>query len=928
MEIVKRLITVVFLCLGMFVSAQQKVEILENNTQYSFKPFYHIANEGETSFEKIKNADFTIQHIEKREIGRAYWRKFFIDVHSKKHPDFMQIITSKADKITLYIPLKNGTYKTQITGFSISKVINEIEELQTLYVKTDEVDFSKPFYTKNVPMSVFGLQSIHSNLDNYYIVTHADRPIVLDKYYKDRKHKENNFNYIYTLLIGMIIISFIYFFLHFLITQKIYFLFYSLYLFFLIFNYGYRTFYFYNFYSDIHPYLYFYINDIGQLLSNLSYILFVNTFINLKDNYPKLYPFYKTMLWYFILFIVLYTIVIIINPFFEYRDLVIRTNIYIISFVSMLLVSYMMFTKYLLHTTIVFIGSVIITIGYITATILDDFFVLVPIIVLDTVIFMSLITYLDLLHFKRSLEREKIASINEIKTNFFTNISHEFRTPLTLISGPIQSELQREDLTPKQRDNFRIIKRNADRLLNLVDQLLSISKTESKDIRLHITKQNVISFVGSIIEGFQYLAIQKGIEFNTQLNAAKQDTWFDKEVIDKIINNLLSNAIKYTPENGTINCSASVKNGLFYFDIENTGKGLTKDQQEKIFERFYQLDVNSDGVGIGLSLIKDLTYLHKGNISVKSEINKTTTFSLQIPIEKSVFPKDSILEVYAEQIVPHLHESIVRSDSLEEVLDDTMLHSDKPILLIVDDNKDILTYVGSIFSSQYAIIKAVNGKEGVDLAIKHIPDIIISDVMMPEMSGTELCQTLKTDQRTSHIPIILLTAKAGEDNELTGFETGADAYIIKPFKEELLKVRVEKLIESRKKLQLYYSKNNSLKKGKTIKAPLAEQQFLERLQDVLDQHLTENSFNAVMFSDILGMSRMQLHRKLKAIIGVSTSEFIKIERLKLALEKLKKPTSNISDIAYDIGFNDHAYFSKCFKEKYHCTPTEYQKRCN
>jgi len=247
-----------------------------------------------------------------------------------------------------------------------------------------------------------------------------------------------------------------------------------------------------------------------------------------------------------------------------------------------------------------------------------------------------------------------------------------------------------------------------------------------------------------------------------------------------------------------------------------------------------------------------------------------------------------------------------------------------PILLIVDDNADIRTYVSSLFESTYTILKAKNGQEGIDLAIERIPDIIISDIMMPVKTGIDLCNMLKVDERTSHIPIILLTAKAGEEHEIKGIKTGADDYVTKPFNEELLKTRVEKLIENRKKLQLRYSQEVILR-PKDITITSVDEQFLERLQKVLDNKLLESSFSIENFSKAVGMSRMQLHRKLKALTGLSASEFIRSQRLKLAAQLLKKSEINVSQVGYSVGFNDHAYFSKCFKEMYHCTPSEYVK---
>jgi len=357
---------------------------------------------------------------------------------------------------------------------------------------------------------------------------------------------------------------------------------------------------------------------------------------------------------------------------------------------------------------------------------------------------------------------------------------------------------------------------------------------------------------------------------------------------------------------------------------------LSKEEQDKVFERFYQLNENKQGVGIGLALVKELVNLHKGKITVESIPNEWTTFKVIIPIHKEVFNEKEIEDKVA---IRSTDEEMINLEDLDEtskvdMVTDTSKDSDSqqdldnPILLIVDDNADIRTYMSTIFKDIYTILTAKNGQEGIDLAIAHIPDIIISDIMMPVKNGIELCNTIKVDERTSHIPIILLTAKAGEENEIEGIKTGADDYVTKPFNEELLQLRVEKLIEGRKKLQERYSQEVILK-PKDIAITSVDEQFLQRLQKVLDDKLVESSFSIENFSQAVGMSRMQLHRKLKALTGLSATEFIRSQRLKLAAQLLKKSEINVSQVGYSVGFNDHAYFSKCFKEMYHCTPTEY-----
>ena len=527
-----------------------------------------------------------------------------------------------------------------------------------------------------------------------------------------------------------------------------------------------------------------------------------------------------------------------------------------------------------------------------------------------------------LLYRNRQKTTRKLRELDLAKSNFFANISHEFRTPLTMISGPIQSKLQKENLSAEDKSNFGMMHRNATRLLSLVDQLLDISKIEAGNLQLKISKQNLFSFIGSIADSFTHQAAQKELNYLVYNNPVDIDAYFDSDIVEKITVNLLSNAIKYTPQKGSIVCNTTVKNGHLYFTVKNTGKGLTKTDVSNIFERFYQVNENRDGVGIGLALVKELVKLHKGNITVDSIPNDWTTFEVVIPISKDDFSKNEFNQERRSTI--DLEEQMTPEDSIVEKNDSGDEIEENPILLIIDDNLDIRNYVSGLFKKSYTILKAEDGQEGLNLALERIPDIIISDIMMPNIGGIELCNTLKEDERTSHIPIILLTAKAGEENEIEGIKTGADEYITKPFNEKLLKIRVEKLIENRKKLQLRYSQEVVLK-PKDIAITTVDEQFLERLQDVLDTKLVESSFSSENFSKAVGMSRMQLHRKLKALTGLSASEFIRSQRLKLAAQLLKKSEINVSQVGYSVGFNDHAYFSKCFKEMYHCTPTEYVK---
>lgn len=505
-------------------------------------------------------------------------------------------------------------------------------------------------------------------------------------------------------------------------------------------------------------------------------------------------------------------------------------------------------------------------------------------------------------------ETERLKKLDEFKTKLYTNISHEFRTPLTLISGPIDHQLSKGHLKPEDRKELGLVKQNTNRLLNLVNQMVDLSMIDSGQIQLKVSKGNLNILLTQIVSAFRYKASEKGIEINSKIERLNS-VWYDPDIIEKTVSNLFSNAIKYAPESSSIIFDANQQEDNLVISIINTTKTISKKDLGKLFERFYQDDTTAEGVGVGLALVKELVTLSKGRIIANSIDTNKIQFTVTLPITKKAFHPSEIYKNENEE------------ELLYDVNAEANLNDDGPSLLIVEDDADIRTFIATIFKGTYKIIDAKNGKTGVEKALKHIPDVIISDVMMPVRDGIYLCNTLKHEALTSHIPIILLTAKVGEAHKKAGLKTGADAYVTKPFDPETLKLRVEKLIENREKLQKHFSKGFTV--SPDIQISSTEEDFLKRLKKVLDVHLVDPDFTSVAFAEKMGMSRTQLHRKLKAIAGVSTSEFIRSQRLKLSVDLLRKSDSTISEIAYQVGFNTPSYFIKCFREVYNCTPNEY-----
>ena len=517
----------------------------------------------------------------------------------------------------------------------------------------------------------------------------------------------------------------------------------------------------------------------------------------------------------------------------------------------------------------------------------------------------------------RQKTTKKLLELDNAKNTFFANISHEFRTPLTLINGPIEDLLGSKKLSPSEAKNLKAALRNTQRLKDLVDQLLALARLESGNLKLNIQCANMPDFLIAHAEAFIFSCSEKNIKFSVEVPKEEANDWFDQDILKKILYNLMGNAIKYTPEKGSITLKGARVANNYEISVVNSGKYIPLEKQEKIFERFYQTSSKNPGAGIGLSLTKELTEVHKGSIAIKSEENGLTEFKVQIPVNKNAFSDQEIFSEYEKSGQPE-EPAVVELPTQKEII----LPEDAPTMLVIDDSKDIRDYVSSIFEYTYTIHTANNGKEAFEIAIEVIPDIVISDVMMPGEDGFTFTKHLKEHQLTSHIPVILLTAKTQVTSKLEAMGIGADAYITKPFNSQLLKANVENLIENRRRLQQRFAQEVVLM-PKDIAISSADEKFLELLQKVLDKNITDSNFTIEDFGKEMGVSRMQLHRKLKALTGQSASEFLKTQRLKLALKLLKEKKISIAEVGYTVGFNDPSYFTKCFKQEFGRSPSEY-----
>ena len=552
-------------------------------------------------------------------------------------------------------------------------------------------------------------------------------------------------------------------------------------------------------------------------------------------------------------------------------------------------------------------------------------------------------------------EREET---DKIKSRFFANISHEFRTPLTLILGPAEKiNSQTSDDIVKDSG---IIKKNSKRLLQLVNQLLDLSRLEAGKLKLEASRNNIVSFVKGIVLSFESLSEEKDITLKIESEKEFIEVYFDKEKMIKILSNILSNAFKFTPSDGKITISINTnprfdsytiqegkEGGFVEIKIRDTGIGIPKEELPKLFDRFYQVDSSltkeQEGTGIGLALTKELVELHRGSISVQSEkgnpfkgVTSWTEFTLNFPLGKDHLREEEVVGEKGKNIILSETENLIPSgigEGNEAVNSNNVAAAgeDKTIILIVEDNYDMREYIKESLGEDYFIEEAINGEQGIRKATSIIPDLIISDMMMPKMDGNEMTRILKNDERTSHIPIIILTAKSGQENKLEGLETGADDYLTKPFDIRELQIRIKNLINQRKKLQKKLSKiemRSSDKKGnesqsitdKPIKLRSIDEKFLNKIQKIVNEHISEEDFSIEELGSEVGMSRSQVLRKIKALTGKSPSIYVRSIRLLKAKVMIENGDGNISEIAYSVGFSSPVYFSKCFKEEFGYPP--------
>jgi signal transduction histidine kinase/ligand-binding sensor domain-containing protein/DNA-binding response OmpR family regulator len=544
---------------------------------------------------------------------------------------------------------------------------------------------------------------------------------------------------------------------------------------------------------------------------------------------------------------------------------------------------------------------------------------------------------------KNNLELEKLERIKEedltkMKAKFFTDIAHEFRTPLSLISGPVQTLLENELNKEQRKDQLSTIQYHTKRLLSLIGQLLDFRKSESGKMTLQVAKGNFAKFTHEIFLSFKDLAESKNIEFNLKLKNESIPLTYDRGKLEIVLCNLLSNAFKYTAS--TIDVALSIKgleinnsaflaefeHGYCEISVKDNGKGMSEDVTERIFDRFFQNSnskaINQIGTGIGLALVKNIVELHKGNVFVKSQLNEGSEFIVQIPLGESYFSKDQFISDFKKAEDP-AHYQVERT--LKDFTKTTnIVDSNLPTLLIVEDNPEIQAYIRIIFQDNYTIIEAENGIIGIEKALEHLPQIIITDLMMPEMDGMTLCSELSAKEETLHIPIIMLTARTATVFKEKGYNSGADIFVTKPFNPSVLKAQVEGLLRSRKRLKDYFGKKITLLQAETDHTS-ADEEFLNHVMKLVEDNLTNENLNRDFLASRMAVSSSTLYRKIKGITDLDITVFVRSIRLKKAAQMILNKEDNISGIAYYVGFNDPKYFRKCFVKQFGVTPSKFGK---
>lgn len=517
------------------------------------------------------------------------------------------------------------------------------------------------------------------------------------------------------------------------------------------------------------------------------------------------------------------------------------------------------------------------------------------------------------------------------KLAFFTSVSHDFRTPLTLIADPINQLLEEKHLGERERNMLEIVRKNVAVLLRLITQILDFQKYEHGKLALRLSEFNALECIKDWTEAFHTLAFRKHIQFEVKAegDVAQYVMVADAEKIERITYNLLSNAFKFTPEKGEIKVVLSRieqnNQACICMEVRDTGIGMSEEHIHHVFEHFYQIDVQHTGSGLGLALVEAFVNLHRGTVQVESGKGKGTCFRVILPMKqegevKGLTEKNEALEILQEGAVLDAGQETLHQWTENTGVEES---ADKEMVLVIDDNQDVRDYVKMLLQDKYVVVEAVNGLEGVKQAMKYVPDVVVCDVMMPVMDGIACCKRLKSELQTSHIPVLMLTAYAMDEQRIQGYDSGADAYLTKPFNAKLLMTRIRNLIDNRKRLK---SLAEDVTGGGKQSLGEVDKGFVEKLKTLIDEKMGDSELSVEDLGAELGLGRVQLYRKTKSLTGYAPNELLRIARLRKAASLLASSEKTVAEITYEVGFSSPSYFTKCYKDYFGESPSEFLKR--
>jgi len=922
----------IFCFFSLFVSGYSLAQINDKayvtvdklNVQFSLKNHveYHNDTTRVQPFQVIKKNSFKTNPNPPVNLQSKLWFKFYLNptINAKR----LIFSPSIVDSTTVYIPYKKE-YKKFTLGMLTDRDVNfSIYEASILNIPLDSIDLNQPIYFNKVFLTKIG----QKNSQRVGYVVLANNPII----WRNKKESRLGYSKDSTIFLAVFGIAMLIFLFNYFVSKDQNFLNYCLYLLFTILIFSSQLPFLINFFNNIHYILLNCVSTISIILASACYFYFVVYFLNVKEKFTKIYPIVQFTILGSLIFTVFVVIQMFFMPYMTYRFIILDIYNVLFLIISIFVFLYLIVQQLSFLHRIILFGSFLLIIGQLLSLILNEAYFFIGAVVLEIIVFSTVVSYQNKLSSelrllsevaleKERIERVNLEEIDQLKSRFITNITHEFRTPLTIILGYVNNLKPIINKHTEEKDQLAIIEKNGKNLLGLVNQMLDLAKIEQGKLFVTYESDNIVTFTHMIVEGFKNYSEEKSIELTINSTLTNPILDFDKEKIRQILTNLLSNAIKFTPLNGSINIYLSEEKDNYLIQVKDSGVGISESDLKGVFNRFFQVENNtskvSQGTGVGLAISKELTELMNGRIWATSIENEGSTFSLLLPIiHKSNCQK--IPEIKNPTTSEHVYNEVTNSMKLPE---------DVPVVLVVEDNRDVSGYIVSCLQKQFKLEIAFNGKSGLKKAIEKIPDIIISDVMMPQMDGFEMTKLLQNHEATDHIPIILLTSKELQEDKLAGIESGAEAYLTKPFQKEELLLRLSKILEKRKLLQRKNSSNHEVSAPKN-KTQDKNSIFIEKVISCIHEHLNNTDFGPSELAIKLGFSDSQLYRKLKAITNTSTAKFIRSVRLEQAKIILQTSDKSVAEIAYATGFADPNWFGKAFKEHFSITPSNFRNRNN